>query len=94
MGIQFTNTKDALNKMETLFASTRCALDKIDDINNNLNKSGNFGSLSFEDRVIISKPMMYLAAVIADENPYLGCDLYHALHAIYYREEEKQLWKK
>lgn len=80
--------------METLFANVRHALDKIDDINNNLNKSGSFVSLSIEDRVIISNPMMYLAAVIADGDPCWGRDLYHALHAIYYREEEKQSWQK
>lgn len=76
--------------MESLFTNVRYALDKIDDINNILNKSGSYVSLSIEDRVIISNPMMYLAAVIADEDPCWGRDLYHALHAIYYREEEKQ----
>jgi len=80
--------------METLFANVRQALDKIDDINNNIKKSCGSASLSFEDRVIISQPMMYLAAAIADANPCWGRDLYHALHAIYYREEDKQLWKK
>ena len=72
--------------METLFANVRHALDKIDNINNSLSKSYDFSSLSIEDRVIISQPMMYLATVIDDENSEWGHDLYHALHAIYYRE--------
>lgn len=80
--------------MESLFVNVRHALDKIDELNNSLNNENGYISLSIEDSVIISKPMMYLAAVIADENPCWGRDLYHALHAIYYREEEKQLWKK
>lgn len=80
--------------MEALFANVRHALDKIDELNNSLNDGNSYISLSIEDRVIISKPMMYLATVIDDEDPEWGRDLYHALHAIYYREEEKQLWKK
>ena len=75
--------------METLFASARCALDKIDELNNSLNNGISYASLPFNDRMIISKPMMYLATVIDSENPEWGRDLYHALHAIYYSEEEK-----
>ena len=74
--------------METLFASVRYALDKIDDINNSLNTGGSFDSISIDDRIIISKPMMYLATVIDSEDPEWGRDLYHALHAVYYRKEE------
>ena len=76
--------------METLFANARHALDKIDELNNSLNDENSYISLSIEDRVILSNPMMYLAAVIADEVPDWGCDLYHALHAIYYRGEENK----